>query len=86
MDACALFVKVGELAIAEDKRVVFFDRVPNSMKSRNSINEFVDLSKVDLDDGKAGRPFAKVLKVAMDFVDHCPETFSHVVGEVRLGG
>ena len=56
------------------------------MKPRDSINKFVDLSKVDLDDRKAGGSLSEVLEIAMDFTDHSSKTLSHIVGEMRFGG
>lgn len=86
MNSCALLVQVCEFVVAEDKWMIFFSGMSNSMKSRNSINQFVDLGKVDLDDGEAGRPFPEILEIAMDFVDHCAKTFGYVVGEAGLSG
>jgi hypothetical protein len=52
MDDDALLVQVGELGVAEDERMILLPRMPNPVKARDSINQLVYLSQVDLDDRK----------------------------------
>jgi len=66
--------------------MIFFCGMSNSMKSRNSINKFVNLGKIYLDNREAGRPLSKVLEIAMDFVYHCSKAVGYVVGEAGFCG